>query len=323
MEPQSSEPSASSLSIQNHDPAVPTMKSEIIAIWRRSAQAEGNPFHKCFSRIPVPLDATSKSDSPEPTDLSIPIETCPEDNLIRLPSGIMAVPLLHDGLSGSADWHRDKQVAARLTLTNPTDRSILIQTKEHLSELIAAFPTLKSSFEAPSSFGQNLLISGELTAKTLCIGDVLHVVRSGVDGAPDEIVGVLQVSNPRLPCFKVDYKHKTSQPGEPSAAMTVRGKCAASGLGGFFCRVLQTGSIAATDRLVLAQRPVPQWTLAGISGLMYGGINAKNAELRVWRGTEEQLQELMDLKVHKILSQILASSHMDFVSLLLQVAWMV
>jgi MOSC domain-containing protein YiiM len=297
------EPSPSSSALQIHEPELPYSQSEISAIWRRSAQAEGNPFHKCFSRVPVSFDTSStstKSNLSVIADTAIPIETCPEDDLFRLPSGAVAVPLLHDGLAGSSDWHRDKQVAARLTLTNPTDRSILIQTKEHLSELVATFPELKSSLEAPCSFGQNLLISGDLTAKTVCIGDVLHVVRPGINGTPDQIVGILQVSNPRLPCFKVDYKHKTSQPGEPSAAVTVRGKCAASGLGGFFCRVLQPGSIAPTDRLVVAQRPHTQWTLARISELMYGGINAKQAELRVWRGTEEQLHELMELKVENL-----------------------
>jgi MOSC domain-containing protein YiiM len=171
---------------------------------------------------------------------------------------------------------------------------VLIQTREHLTDLATRFPALAENFTKPTAFGENLLISGELVASKLCIGDIIHIVRP--DSA-NEIVGVLQISNPRLPCFKVDHKHRTWTPGEPMPALTVRGYCAQTGHAGFFCRVLRTGSIASGDRLVLAQRPLPQWTLSGISELMYGGINARQAELRKWRGTEEQLAELMGLKV--------------------------
>lgn len=282
------------------DPNVPRLSSQIVSVWRRSQAAEGNPFHTCFSRVPlVASEAPAKAAaaSPSADDVRPPPETCPEDDLVRLASGQTAIRLLADGLSGSADWHRDRQVSERLTLRQPTDRSVLIQTKEHLAELTARFPALAESLNKPTSFGENLLLSGDLTAKTLCIGDVLHIVRPGHGAAPEEIVGVLQVSNPRLPCFKVDHKHKTSQPGQPAAGPTVRGTCAATGLAGFFCRVLQPGSLAAGDRLVLAQRHRPQWTLAGLSDLLYGGRNAKQAEIREWRGTEAQLKELLEERV--------------------------
>ncbi len=213
----------------------------------------------------------------------------------RLPSGKIILPLLIDGLGGSADWQRDKQVTERGTLKQPRDRSVLIQTKEHLADLQATFPTLAQNFTKPTSFGENLLVSGDITADTLCVGDVIHIMRPE-DGS-GQVVGILQVSNPRLPCFKVDYKHRTSQPGEPAPRLTVRGYCASTGRGGFFCRVLQPGSIAAGDRLIVVQRPLPQWTLHRISDLIYGGVNSRHAELRSWRGTEEQLHELLNLEV--------------------------
>jgi len=279
--------------------------SKVMGVWRCSKEADGNPNHVQFSR--VPLEASSFAG--ESVDVS---------SLIRLGSshpGRVAVRLMKDGIEGSLEWHRQEK--QKKTLSHPRDRAVLIQTREHLLELSRRFPEIAESFleKYATPFGENLLIEGDLTTHTLCIGDVLHVVRSTTasrssssasddpsspssmsdtshhDTEVDEVVAVLQVSFPRLPCSDVDKQHcVSSKPG-------VRSVCAATGLAGFFCRVLKVGSIAVGDRLVLARRAYPQRTLFSVSDLFYGGLNSKQVEIKEWRGSEELLQELLEWKV--------------------------
>jgi len=232
-------------------------QSKVVSVWRRSSEAEGNPLHVPFTRLP-----------------------CTEPG---------AITLLTDGLVDSVDWHRDKKVSGEGAGKFPGDRALLIQTSEHLRALQEQFIMLDSF--SPSNFGENLFVEGEFTCSALCVGDVIEVVR----GDDCEVVAVVQITSPRYPCNRIDLRH--SQPlGGILQEEKVRSFCAETGFGGFFCKVLKEGSVAAGDTLVVSSRPCPDWTLSRISQLFYGGNNRKKCTLDEFQGTDEELQQVLNIK---------------------------
>ena len=85
----------------------------------------------------------------------------------------------------------------------------------------------------PGQFGENLTVEG-LTEDTARLGDVLRV-----GGA------LLQVTQPRYPCFKLGIKM-----GDPLFPR----RFLASGRTGFYLRVLQEGEVGAGDPVELVER---------------------------------------------------------------------
>ena len=235
------------------------MESVVQSIWKRSKFAEGNPMHVSFTRISIKEE------------------------------GMDTVQVLHDGIVESFDWHRDKQVTARKGAgDSPEDRALLIQTKENLKRLKEIFPEV-ATFEINSSFGENLLIEGNLGPKTLCVGDVLHFKRR------NEIVCAIKITSPRWPCYKIDMKHSKTL-NHLARKDRVRAICGEAGLGGFFCKVVQEGTVAFGDQLVLAERYHPKWTMERLSEVFYGGTNRENCAIDVFQGSEEELEELLHLE---------------------------
>jgi MOSC domain-containing protein YiiM len=85
----------------------------------------------------------------------------------------------------------------------------------------------------PGQFGENLTVEG-LTEGAARLGDVLRV-----GGA------LLQVTQPRYPCFKLGIKM-----GDPRFPR----RFLASGRTGFYLRVLEEGEVAAGDTVELAEQ---------------------------------------------------------------------
>src|SRR3954470_17197009 len=85
----------------------------------------------------------------------------------------------------------------------------------------------------PGQFGENLTVEG-LTEDTARLGDVLRV-----GGA------LLQVTQPRIPCFKLGIKM-----GDPAFPR----RFLASGRTGFYLRVLEEGEVGAGDSVELVER---------------------------------------------------------------------
>ncbi|MBW7459428.1 MOSC domain-containing protein, partial [Paenibacillus sepulcri] len=97
------------------------------------------------------------------------------------------------------------------------------------------------------AFGENFTVS-RITEQSICIGDI---VRAGE--------AVVQVSQPRQPCFKLGIKH-----GLPKLPLQVQ----QTGYSGFYFRVLQEGIVAAGDELVLASRHPAGVTIAEANRIM-------------------------------------------------------
>ena len=92
----------------------------------------------------------------------------------------------------------------------------------------------------PGGFGENFTIQGQ-DELSVCIGDVYRV------GA-----AVVQVSQPRGPCYKISYRWK-----RPDLLPRVF----ANGRHGWYLRVLVEGMVEAGQQLTLTDRPNPQWTV--------------------------------------------------------------
>ncbi|GJD57878.1 MOSC domain-containing protein [Methylobacterium dankookense] len=102
--------------------------------------------------------------------------------------------------------------------------------------------------ERPGAFGENLSTLG-LTEAEICVGDLW---RAGT--------ALLQVSQARQPCWKLDHRF-----GTPGMARRVQ----ASGRTGWYYRVLEPGTVAAGDSLQLTARPHPDWPLARLLDVFY------------------------------------------------------
>jgi MOSC domain-containing protein YiiM len=99
---------------------------------------------------------------------------------------------------------------------------------------------------APGMFGENLTTLGMLEDR-VCIGDIWRV-----GGA------VLQVTMPRVPCFK--FGHKIGRPG-------ILKEFLHSGRSGFYHRVLAEGMVAAGDSIESLERDPRGITVRCMLGL--------------------------------------------------------
>lgn len=108
----------------------------------------------------------------------------------------------------------------------------------------------------PGSFGENLTVTG-LPDDRVRIGDALRIGPPG--GAGPGMV--LQVSLPRGPCHKLGYA--MGDPGFPKRFLAT---CRV----GFYCRVVQPGTVGAGDQISLeGSKDGAEWTVEAITRLKY------------------------------------------------------
>jgi MOSC domain-containing protein YiiM len=101
----------------------------------------------------------------------------------------------------------------------------------------------------PGAFGENFTIAG-LAEPDVCIGDVW------VGGDV-----VLQVSQPRQPCWKLARKWGIKEFAD---------RVITSGRTGWYFRVLTEGSISCGIALTLRERSSPEWTVSAANRVMHG-----------------------------------------------------
>ncbi|WP_219837483.1 MOSC domain-containing protein [Paenibacillus sp. R14(2021)] len=132
-----------------------------------------------------------------------------------------SLPLSFTGLAGDAQGD--------LVNHGGPDKAVCVYSADH-------FPYWQQKWKRPvaaGAFGENFTVTG-LTEESLCIGDQVSVGQA-----------LLQVSQPRQPCYKLGMKH-----GLPSLQLDVQ----QNGYTGFYFRVLAEGEIAQGDKLILQQR---------------------------------------------------------------------
>lgn len=134
-------------------------------------------------------------------------------------------------------------------------------------------------------FGENFTVEG-LTEDEVCIGDTFRVGET-----------LVQVSQPRPPCFKLGIK--MGLPRFPKLFL-------ASGRVGFYLRVLEEGEVGAGDALEPAGGERGRMTVREVSDLLFfdtGNLEGAERALRVgalspaWRESfEERLREAVSRK---------------------------
>jgi MOSC domain-containing protein YiiM len=126
-----------------------------------------------------------------------------------------------------------------LTVHGGVDKAVYCYPSEH-------YPAWSQELdrELPNgTFGENLTVSG-LLEPDLHLEDVLSIGDA-----------VLQVSQPRFPCFKLGIKL-----GDQRLVQRFQ----LSGRSGFYCRVLQEGLIAPNQPITLLERDPSQPTIAAV-----------------------------------------------------------
>lgn len=152
-------------------------------------------------------------------------------------TGIFKLPV-----SGSVMVRRlniDGDEQADLTVHGGVDKAVYCYPSEH-------YPAWQQELERDlpnGTFGENLTVSG-LLEPDLHIGDVLSVGDA-----------VLQVSQPRFPCYKLGIKI-----GDQRFVKRFQ----LSGRSGFYCRVLEEGLIEPGQPITLLERDTSQPTIAAI-----------------------------------------------------------
>jgi len=116
-------------------------------------------------------------------------------------------------------------------------------------------------------FGENLLVDNA-DEESVCLGDIWETDHFR-----------LQVSQPRLPCFKLANRLDCK---EIVQAVTVARR------GGWYCRTLREGLVQEGDTLRLVERPHPEWTIARAFEVFLG----KDEMVRTELGTLPSLSEL-------------------------------
>jgi MOSC domain-containing protein YiiM len=131
----------------------------------------------------------------------------------------------------------------------------------------------------PGAFGENISTLG-LVEQDVCIADVFRLGTA-----------LVEVSQGRQPCWKLGHRF-----GNPD----VTARVVATRRSGWYYRVLEPGHVASGDVLELLERPLPDWSVARVFGLLIGGDGKREpaalralAELQVlaepWRRRASEL----------------------------------
>lgn len=125
------------------------------------------------------------------------------------------------------------------------------------------------------AYGENLVSSG-LNEDNVCIGDTYRIGKKVV----------VRVSEPRLPCYKLNHRFEWNR----AAIRTQQ-----TGRTGWYLSVLQTGNILAGDKMVLIERPYPRWSIRKSLDVMFREPNPELLlELSKLVGLGEQIREIVE-----------------------------
>ncbi|HEU0073169.1 MAG TPA: MOSC domain-containing protein [Dehalococcoidia bacterium] len=152
-------------------------------------------------------------------------------------TGIFKLPVLQPVMVRRLNLDGDEQ--GDLTVHGGVDKAVYCYPSEH-------YPAWQEELgrELPNgTFGENLTVSGLLEGE-LHLGDVLQVGDA-----------VLQVSQPRFPCYKLGIKI-----GDQRFVKRFQ----ESGRSGFYCRVLTEGMIEPGQPIQLTARDESQPTIADV-----------------------------------------------------------
>jgi len=126
------------------------------------------------------------------------------------------------------------------------EKAIFVYPVDHYVDWQKEIP---SSEIGPGGMGENFLL-GNASEELVAIGDVFEIGDA-----------VIQVSQPRQPCWKPARRFKTKD-----LALLIQN----TGRTGWYFRVLKEGFIEEGQKLTLVERPYPKWTVAKCNKIMHG-----------------------------------------------------
>lgn len=174
-----------------------------------------------------------------------------------VPSGFVkqaragAVRVAYLGLEG------DRQ--ADLTVHGGAEKAVYGYAVSHYPAWAADFPAQAESF-TNGAMGENLSVAG-LEERDICVGDV-HAIGTAL----------LQVCQPRQPCFKLALRHNNNR--LPKAMIR-------SGRAGWYYRVLREGELRAGDAVILHDRLHPDFAFTRLIEIVYRGHATRDELLRM------------------------------------------
>jgi len=157
------------------------------------------------------------------------------------------------------------------------DKAVYGYACRHYGAWAPEYPDSANLF-TPGGVGENLAIDG-IDETDICVGDIHRVGTT-----------LLQVCQPRQPCFKFALRF---QNGQLPRAMVRNGRS------GWYYRVLREGRVAAGDRLALHDRPNPGFPFPRLVEIVNGAQAAREEWLRLaeMEGLAEQWRERAAQKV--------------------------
>jgi MOSC domain-containing protein YiiM len=143
----------------------------------------------------------------------------------------------------------DGDEQADLSVHGGPEKAVYAYAAAHYPDWAQEFPHLATHFTG-GAMGENLTVSG-LQESDICVGDV-HQAGSAL----------LQVCQPRQPCFKFALRHDNKY--LPKAMVR-------NGFSGWYYRVLRVGQLEAGDKLILQDRPNPDFAFTRLVEIIYHG----------------------------------------------------
>lgn len=176
-----------------------------------------------------------------------------------LSTGIYKQPVQGPLYLSSVQFEGDGQ--ADLVFHGGPDKAVCVYPFEHY----AYWEEVLAKKMEYASFGENLTVRGLLEDK-VCIGDVYQIGEA-----------VVQVSQPRYPCFKLSQKHGVKD--MPARVLE-------TGYSGFYLRVLQEGYLSTESRIIQLESHPDQVSILNILQLLTNG-----------RQEAAALRQMIDLEV--------------------------
>jgi MOSC domain-containing protein YiiM len=144
-------------------------------------------------------------------------------------------------------------------------------------KIIKRYPLLHKKAE-PGMIGENLSAI-DMNEHNVCIGDIYKVGSA-----------ILQVSSPRIPCWKIDAKFKQTN---------LHQFISQHRLNGWYYRVVQAGDITLNDKLILQQRPNTDFTVDTMLKVINGEAEAQVIGLAANAiGLDPEWQKRLNKKYH-------------------------
>ena len=144
-------------------------------------------------------------------------------------------------------------------------------------KIIKRFPLMHNK-ALPGSLGENISAS-KMHDHTVCIGDIFRIGST-----------VVQVSSPRIPCWKIDEKLK-----QPELHHFIAAQC----ITGWYYRVLESGGIKSHDPVVALERFNPFLSIQTFMKIVQGVIIDKSTieQTANARGLDPQWQSRLKQKL--------------------------